>query len=233
MKEQINNIKLEINKKYEKKEKQLELEFNQKINELKKYLSSKNQKLNLENLQQQAYNNNNMKNEQKPFININNNNYNNIITNNTFNNHNYNNNIHSNNNNKNIINNWNNFNLPQNIRMEKIKNYSFECLNKNDLKLSIVEGEKALNIKLILKNNGTVAWPENRAKLIFNKKSHMDVNKEINLQPQKPQEIKEYNFTLDKLGEYPEGDYYLFLVFTIDGFPLEEKINLIISIKEQ
>ena len=35
-----------------KKEKLIELQFNQKINELKKYLSSKNQKLNLEYIQQ-------------------------------------------------------------------------------------------------------------------------------------------------------------------------------------
>ena len=127
-------------------------------------------------------------------------------------------------NNINIINNYNN-------KKEEIIEYSFECLNKNNLKGEIYEGEKEIKIELLMKNNKDITWPKDITKLVFDYNSNF-ILKDIILLPQKYNEIKNYEIIINKLEEYPSGDYNIYLRFEVNGEQFGEKIEINFVIKE-
>ena len=173
----------------------------------------------IKNSQNMIYNNNqnynNIKNENKPQSNI-------IIGNNT----NINNNINKNKQNNSLS--LTNFNLISSIE----KNYSFECLNINNLKTSIIEEEDTANITINLLNNGKAIWPEGTTKLIFVEPSTF-ITEDIVLKPQRPGTNFEYKISFNNLKAYPFGNYNSFLRFNINEVNLGQKLKLTIEIKEK
>jgi hypothetical protein len=134
--------------------------------------------------------------------------------------------------NNNIHNNDNDFNLINNDEDNEKKEYSFECINKNHLNREIFEGEKEIKINIMMKNNKNITWPENNTKLVFDFNSNF-VQNDINLLPQKFNEMKNYEIVINDLGEYPPGDYNVYLRFEVNGEQYGERIEIKLVIKEK
>jgi len=124
-------------------------------------------------------------------------------------------------NNKNLINN----------QLDK-ENYSYECINKQQLHSQIEEDGDNPDMEIALKNTGETQWPLNKAKLVFDQNKNI-IGEDIILKPQKPGEEKNYKIVFDNLKLYPTGDYIAGLIFEINGKKYGENIILYISIKEK
>ena len=121
------------------------------------------------------------------------------------------------------------------IKEEKnneIEEYSFECLNKNNLNREINQDEKEIKIDIIMKNNKNKTWPENDTKLVLEINSHFFQN-EIKLLPQKFDEIKNYEIVINNLDDYPPGNYIFYLRFEVNGKQFGERIEISLVIKEK
>ena len=207
------------------------------INEINNNLNNKNNNINA--FDNEAFNNNGFK------IHNNNNNFrhnfDNLINN-------IDNDVNNNNNNKfndikedNMSNNGDEFNLINNnindINMDDDKDndkktYSFECVNKNNLYREIFEGENEIKLNLMLKNNKDIVWPVNNTRLVFDFNSNF-VQNDIILQPQKYNETKNYEMIINDLGEYPPGDYNIYLRFEVNGEQFGDRIEINLVIKEK
>jgi len=177
---------------------------------------------------------NNFNNNNNNFGNINNNNFNNNFGNMNMNNL----------NNKNINNPYPNFDNKKPNRSNNNKDddefrliqfgekYSFECVNKHDLKGQIEEGEDEIKYEIIIKNNGTSQWPLKGAKLLPNEEKNIK-GEEIILDPLKPGEQKKYNAKFDELKRYPSGNYCAGFIFEINGKKIGDNIDLDILITER
>jgi hypothetical protein len=150
---------------------------------------------------------NNNETENKQYSKINNNNNNNSIYNNNINNNlvSYNNNQH---------------------------NFSFKCLNIQELTTTIIEEEDEAKFTLLIQNNGNQTWPKNKTKLIFDRKS-MFIKDNVILLPQQPGDTKTYSIYFNGLRVYQEGEYYSYLRFYVDGFIYGDMLTLKIIIKEK
>jgi len=112
------------------------------------------------------------------------------------------------------------------------KKYSYECINNCDLYTDICEGTNEAKIKIILKNNGNMTWPEG-SKFKVDDKSDFGVN-EIILKPQKPGEQQSYNVTFSHLKEIKEGHYASYLNIENNGnIFFGEKLFLKIIIRKK
>jgi len=136
------------------------------------------------------------------------------------------------------INNNNNINIRNNITNNFIFNndnqqqFSFKCLNTQELIITIIEDEDEAIFTLKLQNNGNQAWPKDKTKLIFDRKS-LFIKEDIILLPQEPDEIKTYSIIFNGLGVYQEGEYFSYLRFYVDGYVYGDILTLKIIIKEK
>ena len=112
------------------------------------------------------------------------------------------------------------------------KHYSYELVNKNHLNREIMEGENEIKINIMMKNNKNITWPENYTKLVFDFNSNI-VQNDINLLPQKFNEIKNYEIVINELGDYPPGNYNIYLRFEVYGEQYGEEIEINFVIKEK
>ena len=118
------------------------------------------------------------------------------------------------------------------IKFEKEEQYSFECLDKQNLKAQINFGEDELNMEILIKNNGKTVWPVNEAKLVFDERKNL-VGKDIVLNPQKVNEEIKYNVYFKDLKPYPPGNYNAGLFFEVNGKKYGDDIDLNITIIEK
>ena len=166
-------------------------------------------------------------------------NNNNIFNdNNIINNHNIEeNNIIKDNDEFNILNDENNENDDNddndNNEDEENKEYSYECLNLNKLNKEISEGIDQVKIEIILKNNKNITWPKNNTKLVYDYSSSNFVQDDLILEPQRSNEVKQYNLIIKELDQYPAGEYNIFLWFEVNGKHFGERIEFKIIIKEK
>ena len=146
----------------------------------------------------------------------------------------YNNNkVNENNNNKVNENNNNKVNeIEKKEKKEKKEGYSFICLNSNELYAKINEGDNIAKIKITLKNNGSLPWKEGETILSFNRESKRSGD-EINLNPQKPDEVKSYDIIFKSLQSSKPGEYPVILEFWIGEDNIGEQINAKIIIEEK
>ena len=146
--------------------------------------------------------------------------------------------INYNNQNPNLNN--NKFNIPrQNNKADNEfkmihfgEKYSFELINKHNLKGQIEEGEDEINIEIIIKNNGASQWPFKGAKLVPNEKKNIK-GEEVILDPLKPGEQKQYNIKFDELKRYPFGNYTAGYIFEINGKTIGDNIDFSLVINER
>ena len=138
--------------------------------------------------------------------------------------------INNNNNNNSIYNNNINNNLVSYNNNQH--NFSFKCLNIQELTTTIIEEEDEAKFTLLIQNNGNQTWPKDKTKLIFDRKS-MFIKDNVILLPQQPGDTKTYSIYFNGLRVYQEGEYYSYLRFYVDGFIYGDMLTLKIIIKEK
>jgi hypothetical protein len=116
--------------------------------------------------------------------------------------------------------------------VEKKENYSFKCLNSDELYAKIKEGDNKAKIIITLKNNGILPWKEGDTILCFNRESKRSGD-EINLNPQKPGEVNSYDIIFKSLQSSKPGEYPVVLEFWIGDDNIGEQINAKIIIEEK
>ena len=122
-----------------------------------------------------------------------------------------------------------NYFLSNNYSQQK---FSFQCLNIEELTITIIEEVDEAKFLLRLQNNGNQAWPKDKTKLIFDRKS-LFIKKDIVLLPQQPGEAETYSISFNGLSKYPEGDYFSYLRFYVDGNFYGDILRLKIIIEEK
>ena len=115
---------------------------------------------------------------------------------------------------------------------DKEKIYSYDCSNIILLNQFIYEGTEQCEIKILLKNNGNVKWPEKKTKLIFDESSQIKADN-ITLLSQNVEEEKEYIVKFENLGNLKKGEYKSYLLFNVKGKNYGDKLTLIINVKEK
>ena len=111
--------------------------------------------------------------------------------------------------------------------------YGYECTNNVNLSDYIYEGTDEANIEVIIKNNGTLDWPQGGAKLIFVENSQVKGD-DIVLDPQKSDNTeKAYQVTIKNLKTLNEGQYESYVAFEIEGRIIGEKLILRVKIKKK
>ena len=110
------------------------------------------------------------------------------------------------------------------------KKYSYQCIDKNNLNSFIMKGTENTEIKITLKNNGTIDWRSN-AKLVFDNNSHIKTD-DIRLNPQKCNEEQTYKIAFNNLSNLNVGKYELYLWFNINGENFGDRLDLMIKINE-
>ena len=134
-----------------------------------------------------------------------------------------------------------NMNKQYEILLEKLnkkddaqikKDFSYKCINSEELYAIVNKGDNKAKMKIILKNNGNKDWPENSF-LGFNRESIFSGD-QIKLNPQKPGEESTYFVTLESLQYAKPGEYPIILeVYIGDKIIDDEQIIAKIVIKEK
>ena len=161
-------------------------------------------------------NNNNMNNLNNFDKNINNVNYENTLNNN--------NNIFSNNNkilNQNPKNNNNfnsNFKINRSNNNLKINNgkYSYKSYSEN-MQCSINQGDNSIALSIVLENNGSYPWVNQKTFLLANPNNYNIRCQNIMLNPQLPNKSDTYKFSLSNLSSLNIGEYKISYSFIVDG----------------
>ena len=161
-------------------------------------------------------NNNNMNNLNNFDKNINNVNYENTLNNN--------NNIFSNNNkilNQNPKNNNNfnsNFKINRSNNNLKINNgkYSYKSYSEN-MQCSINQGDNSIALSIVLENNGSYPWVNQKTFLFANPNNYNIRCQNIMLNPQLPNKSDTYKFSLSNLSSLNIGEYKISYSFIVDG----------------
>ena len=123
-------------------------------------------------------------------------------------------------------------NYQDEIEKDDQDDFSFECINIKDLSSEIYEGKNQTSIKITLKNNGRHTWPEGETILVFDKNDIFKLN-DIKLQPQEPEEERDYYIELSELKNINAGTYELNLSLYINGNLCGNKLTLSIIIKSK
>ena len=113
-----------------------------------------------------------------------------------------------------------------------IEFYSYRCTNDYNLSSYIYEKTESTKIRVEIENNGSIAWPENKAKLKFESNSQIKGD-EVILKPQKPNEINSYDIQFNNLSQYKEGKYESYINFYINGKNYGHRLVLNINIKKK
>ena len=116
-------------------------------------------------------------------------------------------------------------------KIEK-KFYSYECTNNFNLAIYNYEETNESKIEVNIKNNGSLDWPKNTAKLIFEDNSDIK-GEEVILQPQKCGEELKYEVMFKQLEKLKVGEYKSYVRFEINGETIGEKLILKNIIKEK
>ena len=106
--------------------------------------------------------------------------------------------------------------LFKNQKKNEFNNYSFKCLT-NNLNFEILKGTKEGMFSLELENNGSNPWPKNKTFLEFDdSKENINIQK-IALEPLNPGFKTKVIVILNNLDKINLGQYYICLVFKVDG----------------
>ena len=123
--------------------------------------------------------------------------------------------------------------VKKNIKNISKKEYSFECLNDNNLIIETLEGRSEEKLELILRNNGEKTWPKYTTKLTKGRETTLSLkNEEIILEPQNPGETKEYKIILKELDNNKAGKYKLSYDFYVNNDYYETELEINVIIKE-
>ena len=125
--------------------------------------------------------------------------------------------------------------LPRHAIIKKFRPnlyYSYECINNSNLTAYIYEKTETAKINVTLKNDGTLDWPENLTKLIFDEKSEIK-GEEIILKPQKKGTELNYEIIFNNLEKLTKDEYKSHAKIIVKGEQIGEKLILKIKIKKK
>ena len=109
--------------------------------------------------------------------------------------------------------------------------YSYECFNKDNLVLNLLEGTEKAEIEIQLRNNGNIVWNEN-TKLKIIEPSDIKID-DIKLNPQEPRETRYYTIQFKNLINFKIKEYTTRLVFCSDGKNYGDIILIKINILDE
>ena len=137
--------------------------------------------------------------------------------------------------NQNVLLNNNNDNIQDYLYSNSIEDnnnvkpiYSYECINKDKLISNIKEETDETEIKIELKNNGTLTWNED-TKLKMVEPSDIKID-DIILKQQNPEEVNTYTISFNKLKNLQAKEYQTCLGFYSEGKNFGDKIVIKINI---
>ena len=111
---------------------------------------------------------------------------------------------------------------------ENDEDYSYECLNKNDLVVNIDSGTDIAKIDLTLRNNGYKKWlKDTKLETVGNYGFYIS---DIILNKQGPGEKNNYEIIIYNLKYYPQGEYKSYLGFYIEGNKFGEYLEIKINV---
>ena len=111
-----------------------------------------------------------------------------------------------------------------------IPEYSYECVNKNDLIFKYNENTNVTKY-IVLNNNGNLTWAQDSKLKIVD-----DLNKtivEFYLKSQEPGEVVPYSINFYFLNNYKNGQYKVYLEFYSAGKKYGEKLEIKIKQKDE
>ena len=111
-----------------------------------------------------------------------------------------------------------------------IPEYSYECVNKNDLIFKYNENTNVTKY-IVLNNNGNLTWAQDSKLKIVD-----DLNKtivEFHLKSQEPGEVVPYCINFYFLNNYKNGQYKVYLEFYSAGKKYGEKLEIKIKQKDE
>ena len=137
--------------------------------------------------------------------------------------------------NQNVLLNNNNDNIQDYLYSNSIEDnnnvkpiYSYKCINKDKLISNIKEETDETEIKIELKNNGTLTWNED-TKLKMVEPSDIKID-DIILKQQNPEEVNTYTISFKKLKNLQAKEYQTCLGFYSEGKNFGDKIVIKINI---
>ena len=111
---------------------------------------------------------------------------------------------------------------------ENDEDYSYECINKNDLVVNIDSGTDIAKIDLTLRNNGYKKWlKDTKLETVGNYGFYIS---DIILNKQGPGEKNNYEIIIYNLKYYPQGEYKSYLGFYIEGNKFGEYLEIKINV---
>ena len=111
---------------------------------------------------------------------------------------------------------------------ENDEDYSYECLNKNDLVVNIDSGTDIAKVDLTLRNNGYKKWlKDTKLETVGNYGFYIS---DIILNKQGPGEKNNYEIIIYNLKYYPQGEYKSYLGFYIEGNKFGEYLEIKINV---
>lgn len=115
--------------------------------------------------------------------------------------------------------------IENEIIIKKNEEYSYECINKRDLKLNIDEDDDFSKFEIALKNNGKKKWHKDTILKIAGDSEDI-ITKIINLKPQEPEETGVYRIDFNYLKEYVSGEYRMYFEFYSGGNNYGERLEM-------
>lgn len=113
--------------------------------------------------------------------------------------------------------------------IEKMPEYSYECINKKDLEINIDGIRDFSNFEIKLKNNGNKTWhKDSKLKRIGPSNSVA----EIILDPQEPEKIGIYKINFNYLEKKENGEYRVYLEFYSNGNNYGERLEIKVNINK-
>jgi len=113
---------------------------------------------------------------------------------------------------------------------DSINKFSYECINIYSLSSYIYQGTEEAKLSIIMKNNCDKVWPEGDTKLVLDNNSKIPID-DINLLPQKPEEQNTYEISIKNLSSYPPGEYSSYMLFKTGGAIFGDKLQIKIIVK--
>ena len=119
-----------------------------------------------------------------------------------------------------------------NIKINKIDNYSFKCLTEN-LNFFLLKGTKEANFMLELENDGTIPWPKDKTFLIKFSSKDSYKSQNIPLTPLNPGSKCFINILFKNMDKLMPGKYKTYFAFNVGGKNYGNNIKICIKIIEE
>ena len=121
--------------------------------------------------------------------------------------------------------------VTKNMTFNYFNNYSFKCLTKK-LNFTMNKGISEATYKLIYENDGEFPWPKNRTILSTDYSNSNIKIQDVLMEPLNPGCQCTFDIKFRNMNKLPEGKYYSYLDFKVNGKKYGNSILINIEILE-